>query len=592
MAQFVGPTEVGEIPNTGERDVATRLVAQLPDNVIVYHSQRRLTNSDNGRRIPLAEGEIDLIVVDPASGVLVIEVKGGRIEYDERRQRYLQHGRTKTTTIDPFTQASKNLHALVEAIGSRLGGVNAINFPYGFAVVFPHCIFRGPAPEQFTPEIILSDPDLEFLDRRIPDILKRYRRSSASLPMTREMTKTVRDVISPAMKLSQPIALAVSTQEKELLRMTERQAEVLQIIASSERIAINGVAGSGKTLLAVEQARRLARAGRLVAIVCYNNNLEGEIQTKVRAPSPFARGESLTDESLTGDDSPDAVSSSSASSITVRTFHQLAREIAERAGLPFEIPSDPEEAREFWKQDAAAILFDAADCVPTLRYDAILVDEGQDFYRDWFDALEKLLTPAVSSEQPQPRLQVFYDANQNLYVDDSTEKHLPKDLVSIRLPTNCRNTKTIAAHCGEVLDVSIPTRDEAPEGTVVAIESADDPAVHRGRVADWIDANVSASDASRLQPRQVAVLSPFATSRTVGGLTHLGTTRVTHSLRDWRENAGVLVSTIRSFKGLEADAVLLVDIVPPRPGSALTTNDLYVASSRAKHALTIFPTGS
>src|SRR6185436_2727641 len=60
---------------------------------------------------------------------------------------------------------------------------------------------------------------------------------------------------------------------KELLRLTTEQYAVLDGLADVERAFIRGGAGTGKTLLAVEEARRFAAAGNSVLLLCYNRAL-------------------------------------------------------------------------------------------------------------------------------------------------------------------------------------------------------------------------------------------------------------------------------------------------------------------------------
>ena len=60
------------------------------------------------------------------------------------------------------------------------------------------------------------------------------------------------------------------------------------------------------------------------------------------------------------------------------------------------------------------------------------------------------------------------------------------------------------------------------------------------------------------------------------------------SLADWQEGKGILCTTVRAFKGLEADALLVTDVGAFSP--VFTRSDLYVACSRAKHLLTCVAT--
>ena len=60
--------------------------------------------------------------------------------------------------------------------------------------------------------------------------------------------------------------------------LTEHQAVILDAIRLLNRVEVRGGAGSGKTFLAVEQARRLAAAGQRVALVCYSHGLASYLE--------------------------------------------------------------------------------------------------------------------------------------------------------------------------------------------------------------------------------------------------------------------------------------------------------------------------
>jgi hypothetical protein len=89
-----------------------------------------------------------------------------------------------------------------------------------------------------------------------------------------------------------------------------------------------------------------------------------------------------------------------------------------------------------------------------------------------------------------------------------------------------------------------------------------------------------------LKPSQVAILSCWKSDKTcLAGVDALGRTPLTGGIKAWEQDKGVLFTTIRAFKGLEADVLLLIDV--PEPGShpAFTHADYYVACSRAKSVL-------
>lgn len=95
----------------------------------------------------------------------------------------------------------------------------------------------------------------------------------------------------------------------------------------------------------------------------------------------------------------------------------------------------------------------------------------------------------------------------------------------------------------------------------------------------------------KLKLSQIAILSPFEQSEScLANADKIGKVNLTTDLDHWRANDGVLFSTIRSFKGLEADAIVVTDVPNPESDAYFSTADLYVACSRAKHLLVILAT--
>ena len=107
------------------------------------------------------------------------------------------------------------------------------------------------------------------------------------------------------------------------------------------------------------------------------------------------------------------------------------------------------------------------------RYDAIVVDEGQDFFSEWWLPLELLNT-----EGDKGPFYVFYDPAQNLFVQDDLST--PDLGTPYELPTNCRNTKHIADVCSRVRGIDIKVRADAPEGTKCEVLTAETAEKQKG----------------------------------------------------------------------------------------------------------------
>lgn len=553
MARLIPKVDIDEIAVKSERDTARCLVAQLPNDCIIYHSYPWLKTDRNDRgNTTIKEGETDFVIILPSHGMLILEVKGGEITYDEDSRdwsRVLGNGRLKSIQ-DPFEQANRNTHYLENAIKRRgYQGANSLPFTYGYAVVFPDCEYKGPTPVGAEPAIIFSASDLPYLDRRITSALNQWSRRDNPRSLSSDDVKNITKAISPGFNLLPVLFRKLEEQEEKLFRLTNEQQNLLNFLGQKQRACIEGVAGSGKTMLAQAQAEKFADAGKTVLFICYNKNLAKWIS--------------------------DSIADEYKSLITVKHFHGLCADWIRKAGMSFTPPR--QGANEFWQDEAADLLMDAIDMVPE-KYDAVIVDEGQDFYPNWWMPLEM-----INCAGDEGAMYIFYDPRQNLYVDQKGS--LPAMGEAYNLPTNCRNTRAIAGKCSEILNVDIPTREEAPLGekpTVLTLGLNYDV---KKRVERYINEWVKDGN---LKPSQIAILSPNKKERSsISDLNAAQGIEITEDIDAWREDKGVLFSTVKSFKGLEADAVLLIDIPEEEDTSFFKQSDYYVACSRAKHLLVV-----
>lgn len=555
MAKLIPHLDIADIQNKPERDVAVGLVGGLDETCLVFHSYPwlRPERHDRGKESFLVEGEADFIIFSPDFGLLDLEVKGGNVFYDPVTHRWFRRTDTgrEIQISDPFQQGQRNIHALVDQIQKRQLRANEY-FPcaFGFAVIFPDCEHTGPLPPGADSGILLTSKDLGFLGRRIPEVAKKWDRLSSRSRLGRSDTTRIVEGLSPTFRLLPILSRQVASQEDTLVRMTERQQEALEGLYANPRVLVQGVAGSGKTMLAMARAFRFAEEGKKTLFLCYNKGLADWLAALI--PEKFRP------------------------CLTVHNFHRLCSEWCWTAGIPFHVPADDDGA--FWRDDAANLLDRAIDRNSS-RFDAVVVDEAQDFYPNWWMPVELLNT--FAEEGP---LYVFCDPAQNLFVDSGLV--LPELGVRYSLPTNCRNTRRIAATCSRIRGVEIAVRREAPEGidTTIAVASLGDQqrAACENQIREWLNGG-------KLKPNQIAVLSPRRQgSSSLAGMKALGGCPIIDSLSDWKEGKGILYSTVRAFKGLEADALVVMDVSGFSP--VLTQADLYVACSRAKHLLTVLAT--
>lgn len=551
MAGFIPSYDPREITTPSERVVAAALCSQLPKNVRVFHSYPWLREERDldipGKGEVIREGEADFVIVDPRFGFMVIEVKGGHMFYEPSTRRWDRRG-ARHPVKDPFGQAAANLRALEKILLERSfpGGPNQMPFVRARAVVFPDCDYQGTLPPGATGANLFGAKDLAVIGRKVEQLFQSYSFKPSPQGIGQAALDKILKALSSTFRLSPALWREVEDQEMQIHRLTDEQAQVLDFLGDRERAMIRGVAGSGKTMLAMIRARRFADEGKRVLFVCFNSLLADWLERQL--PGEYQ------------------------DRLTIRNYHKLCAEWVKRAGIPWpNAGNDP----AFWKHKAPRLFEQALDRLPNDRFDAVVVDEGQDFESDWWDGLE-----LVNRNMTDGSLFVFLDPVQRIFSEGLC--YFPVLGEPFSLPVNCRNTELIAKQCGQVLGENIRTRPGAPKGRepirLVADSSSAQATAAEKQVKEWLNAG--------LKPNQIAVITArSAENGCLHGKGQFAGTVLTEDLARWRSGDGVLVSTVGRFKGLEADAMVLTDV--PEYGSHFRKEHLYVACSRAKHLLTI-----
>jgi hypothetical protein len=480
-----------------ERRVADALRG-LTDGWRVMHSVAWQGLKD-GR---LYDGEADFVIIHPDHGLIVLEVKGGGIEVHNGRWHSTdRHGRQHEIK-NPFVQATGSKHAIHRYLKSRDQSLPFL--PSAHAVVFPDVSDPGSLGPAAPADLALGRAALGQLEDKLGSLLPQ-------LPSAQRLTKNhiarVVELLAPTVRVKPLLREAVEDIRAEQMTLTAEQTQVLDRLRRNLRAAIYGSAGTGKTVLAAEKARRLGSEGFRVLLTCFNRPL-GEHLAAVTADTP---------------------------NVTAMSFHAFVGHEARRAGIRL-----PTLSGQAWDDAAAEALTQAAEVNDT-RIDALVIDEAQDFPSSWFTALQLLL-----SEPDRGPFYLFADAQQAIYRTDWTA---PFSEPSFDLSVNCRNTQQIATRVSGVFQTDEQTLGVAgPEPEHVPANSPDETyeavrkALHRLVREEG------------LRPDQVVVLSTMKShvaalsGKTVAGL-RLG--------QLGEVGCEVVVETVHRFKGLEADAVIL-----------------------------------
>lgn len=549
MARFIPDVSPADIVHDSER-VVYEALRGLPRGFVVLHSFPWLRPTRDLAGEPLREGEADFVILHPERGLLVLEVKGGKPELTGRT--WSRGGRELR---DPFDQARRSRYALLDAIEERTRRrVHRGLFTHGDVVVFPHARFAGTLPVNSDPRILVDAPDIPMLPVRIEDAFKVWARSEAHLAPSQ--FAELLDALMPKLRLMRCAGAEVSAEHDRIVQITLDQRATLLGLLENQRVLVEGTAGSGKTLLALEFALTLADRGERVLFLCYNRHLCAWLQEQAKHDRRAHRAGAL---------------------LEISTFHSCAWRLAQRAHVDCDVPSTGEQ--NFWDDEVPLIMEQALDVLRARcqaeTFDAVVVDEAQDFAPDWWVTIESL-----SRAGQEGRLYAFLDIKQSLR---GTAKLPPVPLPArFQLTTNCRNTKAIARSGASLAKVDVRLLPGSPAGEPAAVRRAASSAAEAGLVL----AEVRQLLQQGIEPHQLALIGPAA--RAKGSLARHaevdGVPLIDDAI-DWRRGAGVLVTTARAFKGLEADVVIVYGLGVF--GALFTPTDLYVAWTRARHRLVL-----
>ncbi|MGK7928513.1 MAG: NERD domain-containing protein [Spirulina sp.] len=382
MAKMYPPDRPASTKSNAERLLYPTFRDKLDDSYHVYHSR--------WWQFKYRTGETDFLVVHPDKGLIVVEIKGGIIEYDNVYDHW--YSNSKKLNKSPYIQAEDTCRELIRFLKENYNFFKSRNFTYKFCVLFPDIDEVINLPNHGRGKTLTGN-DLDNLQEKIEDLLD-------SLPTGKDKLgknglAELQKIIAPETEFIIYDINEIYRNDKLIQTFTDEQNIVLEELMDFSQVTILGCAGSGKTQLALAKTRELVRQKKRVLMTCKSDNLASFIYC------------SLEEYAKNKDDY----------SLQVARFHRieylLKKDISERCDEIHELLSKHEE----------------------LKFDAIIIDEGQDFKAQEIKFLKKLL-----KHEQYSIFYIFQDDNQNIYKNilNNNIKIHPRKLI-----TNLRNTRRI-----------------------------------------------------------------------------------------------------------------------------------------------------
>lgn len=535
------PLEVRENPlRSAELKFYEALRTSLDNTFTVFYSRPWLGITPKGEHI---DGECDFLVAHANLGILTLEVKGGNISHDPHTDSWQSIDRKGFShrIKNPFSQASSSKHNILQKLSSsKVWQPRRIRANH--AVVFTDCLApKNGLGAQAPREAICDRSDLDNLRLWIQKQMRAAEPlSNGENGLGNAGLAALDELLAKPFTLKMTLGAQLEDDEQSLFALTPQQFFILDTIENIPKAGIAGAAGTGKTVLALESARRLAESGKRTLLVCYNQPLAHFFSRALRDQQ----------------------------NLEIGTFHQICRRFAGKVGLSYDIRDE----KSFFENEAPELLIDAINTSKDLTFDAIVVDEGQDFRELWWTAIDAALKNSETS-----RLQVFFDCNQRVYERGGNP---PGDipLAPLRLSRNIRNTVQIHTAVMRHYKGYAITHNEVDGVEVERVERRE-----TAEQLTWLCKRLhELINHERIAPCDIAVLTD--SPKLIAEIKEKGReSKLLFNDATSDDQSAIVTDTIRRFKGLEKKVVILLATEGLLDFPELT----YVAVSRATTFLSV-----
>ena len=564
MAQMLPSRAYTSFPDDdgeAEEFVFDKLEDSLPDDYLVYHSVDWIRTGEQEFEERM-QGEIDYLVLNPEGRILLLEVKSGAIGYDRKKGHWFRRkgGERVAEDTNPLEQLWSARKRLVGELAGHenLGRPGRYPGLVGTGLCFPHMNEQdaiGLDRLDFPTDRILFYDELNEgdIEEEIDQVLEQSRRDLDFDPDgLEEHEKTVlkEDALSARFDLPRSLRNQLDVASEAVFRLKQKQLDFLDVISHKAEAYTKGYAGSGKTVLSIEQARRLADKGLDVLWLCYNKVLHRELSERFETEG-----------------------------LEVSHYHEFADLFCRDHDVNI-FDHEDDDPSVFWTETVPELFLQTAEASDR-TYDAIIIDEAQDFLDSYVFGLQELLGD-------DGKFYVFYDPAQNVYHDDLPDWLAEKEDDSLFLPWNVRNTREISLVSGTLGDVAYGEHvdDLGPSGAPVRVSTAEDLAGVQEELRTsfhqvFQEEGVVTDRAVVLGYRRFEN-TLFAEDPELGNYTVVDAKeRVEDGEGDF-DPGEVRYFTIHSFKGLDEDLVFLIN---PEAGEKQRLD--YTGASRARSLLWI-----
>lgn len=542
--------------------------------------------------------EVDCILYHREHGMLIVECKSGKIwtKYNEETKStdWYQNDHIMAASKVPSVQVGSliaPLHEYMKEILEPAGEGKMRKVRVQWAVCFSDMDNMEGIPSAEIPrKRALLRPDVisaKRFEKRLIEILETPVQANGNMPFMNEYLDEdslfrLRNFLDGQGEKPDAGEIIKSSYENCFEEATEMQQMMMESISRNPRMRIEGVAGSGKSHMVVWDALRLSRIGKNVAIACYNDLLATELKQdmdkvisndRIRVEKKYAQDGGV-----------------SYGRVDVYAYSEWCEKYVRAAKLKIKKGGDrsqyydKELPQAFVK--AQKILAKDKKKREKFFYDAIIIDEGQDFASEWVDGFIGLL-----HNEEHGIVRFFYDPAQRLYASRNGIDNAQVDAMPVMvLNRGFRSTKRILEWVRKNTGFRLQAFDNIVLGEAVKEIQYRDGSEQVQMLSARID---ELMEKKKLSVSDILVVSMKSDRNSA-------LKNITDERLVWNTSGDkslvkdkINIVSVYRIKGLDATAVILVDLEEPVEASKREDwkRCMLVGATRAKALLTVFRKG-
>jgi hypothetical protein len=534
MARLL-PSDISELSlslgETAELRTLEALRSGLPSAYTVFHS----VHWSRDAAYQTTFGEADFIVVNQSGEVVVIEQKSGALDEsaDGLIKRYSDRRKNVATQV----------HRTLDGIRDQFKRQSGHDIVLDYLIYCPDYRLRDLNAVGLNVSRIVDSRDASRLADRITSLL------APGSPT--DHGKRVLRFFENRFYLVPDIHAHVTAGERAMIRLSRGLADTLAAIEMKPlRLRVRGTAGCGKSIVASRFADAAVAAAKRVVLLCFNRSLAERIKMSVPRD------------------------------VHVNTFYGFMDRFLISCG--HKLAYDRIAERGFWEDVQERVIGEAIG--PEWKFDALIVDEGQDFEPQWCEILRLFL-------KPESDLLWLEDLDQSIRLDRANSstsepayERLAPNFIGFHTRANYRSPETIARYILRILPFDFIPCNPLP-GLGVGVATYKEAGEQSKRVAaivtDLVRTGFRHSDIvilsmhglARATFAQESRVGAFTLSRPTGGYDLLG--------NQLFENGQLRFDTVYRFKGQQAPAIILTDVDPNPDRRDHAERLLFAAMTRA-----------